>query len=253
MSFLKEWLFGPDDFDDGEDEDLDPILDPIVEKRRKEKFSEPLIYNNEFKEKKETAPKVNKEEPKKMVTVKETEKPKPKPTPSQDKSEEYVMTQIISPFSGLRVSEEEAPIVKKKAIRKKKFRTNNDELIPVISPFYGPDEEEEEKNDLEETKEYKKFVEPAPAVSKDETQEVPVIKEDVKEKKNDEVIDSVENRLRNIASLTEETQDDLKIIEERTGKFKLDFKTEEDSLIDEIDDNMSLDELMNLYEKKFKE
>ncbi|HAD23026.1 MAG TPA: hypothetical protein DCF47_02755 [Kandleria vitulina] len=66
-------------------------------------------------------------------------------------------------------------------------------------------------------------------------------------------MDSVENRLRNIASLTEETQDDLKIIEERTGKFKLDFKTEEDSLIDEIDDNMSLDELMNLYEKKFKE
>ena len=51
MSFLKEWLFGSDDFD--EDEDLDPILDPIVEKRRKEKFSEPLIYNSEFEEKKE--------------------------------------------------------------------------------------------------------------------------------------------------------------------------------------------------------
>lgn len=249
MSFLKEWLFGSDDFD--EDEDLDPILDPIVEKRRKEKFSEPLIYNSEFEEKKEPAPKAVKEEPKKVV-----EKPKAKPAPAQNKSEEYVMTQIISPFSGLRVSEEEAPIVKKKAIRKKKFRTNNDELIPVISPFYGP-EEENEKKDLEETKEYKKFEEPAvskPAV--DETQEVPVVKEEKKEKKekkNDEVIDSVENRLRNIASLTEETQDDLKIIEERTGKFKLDFKTEEDSLIDEIDDNMSLDELMNLYEKKFKE
>lgn len=250
MSFLKEWLFGSDDFD--EDEDLDPILDPIVEKRRKEKFSEPLIYNSEFEEKKEPAPKAVKEEPKKVV--KEVEKPKAKPAPAQDKSEEYVMTQIISPFSGLRVSEEEAPIVKKKAIRKKKFRTNNDELIPVISPFYGPDEEENEKKDLEETKEYKKFEEPAvskPAV--DETREVPVVKEEKKEKKNDEVIDSVENRLRNIASLTEETQDDLKIIEERTGKFKLDFKTEEDSLIDEIDDNMSLDELMNLYEKKFKE
>ena len=68
-----------------------------------------------------------------------------------------------------------------------------------------------------------------------------------------QVIDSVENRLRNIASLTEQTDDDLKIVEERTGKFKLDFKKKDDSLIDEIDDNMSLDELMNLYEKKFKD
>ena len=68
-----------------------------------------------------------------------------------------------------------------------------------------------------------------------------------------QVIDSVENRLRNIASLTEQSDDDLKIVEERTGKFKLDFKKKDDSLIDEIDDNMSLDELMNLYEKKFKD
>ena len=59
--------------------------------------------------------------------------------------------------------------------------------------------------------------------------------------------------MRNIASLTEQTDDDLKIVEERTGKFKLDFKKKDDSLIDEIDDNMSLDELMNLYEKKFKD
>ncbi|HAH75468.1 MAG TPA: hypothetical protein DCL62_04775, partial [Kandleria vitulina] len=79
MSFLKEWLFGSDDFD--EDEDLDPILDPIVEKRRKEKFSEPLIYNSEFEEKKEPAPKAVKEEPKKVV--KEVEKPKAKPAPAQ--------------------------------------------------------------------------------------------------------------------------------------------------------------------------
>ena len=49
----------------------------------------------------------------------------------------------------------------------------------------------------------------------------------------------------------------LKIIEERTGEFKLDFgqkkSEEQNSLIDEIDDNMSLDELMSLYEKKFKD
>ena len=52
-------------------------------------------------------------------------------------------------------------------------------------------------------------------------------------------------------------QDQLKIIEERTGEFKLDFGTndveKQNSLIDEIDDDMSLDELMSLYEKKFKD
>ncbi len=46
----------------------------------------------------------------------------------------------------------------------------------------------------------------------------------------------------------------LKIIEERTGEFKLDLnKEDEDSFIDEIEDSMSLDELMSLYEKKFKD
>ena len=60
--------------------------------------------------------------------------------------------------------------------------------------------------------------------------------------------------MRNIAHIVEEEQDQLKIIEERTGEFKLDFKNkDEDSFIDEIDDSMSLDELMSLYEKKFKD
>ena len=65
---------------------------------------------------------------------------------------------------------------------------------------------------------------------------------------------SVEQNLRNIANIVEEEQDQLKIIEERTGEFKLDFQNkDEDSFIDEIDDSMSLDELMSLYEKKFKD
>ena len=55
-------------------------------------------------------------------------------------------------------------------------------------------------------------------------------------------------------NIVEEEQDQLKIIEERTGEFKLDFQNkDEDSFIDEIDDSMSLDELMSLYEKKFKD
>ena len=68
---------------------------------------------------------------------------------------------------------------------------------------------------------------------------------------------TVEDNLRNIAKIVEEEKDQLKIIEERTGEFKLDFSGDEekkkDSLIDEIDDDMSLDELMSLYEKKFKD
>ena len=52
--------------------------------------------------------------------------------------------------------------------------------------------------------------------------------------------------------MTLESQENLKIVEERTGKFKHDMENE-DSLIDEINDDMSYDELMNLYEKKFED
>ena len=68
----------------------------------------------------------------------------------------------------------------------------------------------------------------------------------------DEVIDSVESRLKNLSTLTLESQEDLKIVEERTGKFKHDMENE-DPLIEEINDDMSYDELMNLYEKKFED
>ncbi|MFQ9071485.1 MAG: hypothetical protein ACLR43_01045 [Faecalibacillus faecis] len=66
---------------------------------------------------------------------------------------------------------------------------------------------------------------------------------------------TVEDNLRNIAKIVEEEQDQLKIIRSNR-EFKLDFgqkSEEQNSLIDEIDDNMSLDELMSLYEKKFKD
>ena len=83
--------------------------------------------------------------------------------------------------------------------------------------------------------------------------------EKTKKKKSEEIekLPTVEENLRNIAKIVEEEKDQLKIIEERTGEFKLDFSTNElekqNSLIDEIDDDMSLDELMSLYEKKFKD
>ena len=89
-------------------------------------------------------------------------------------------------------------------------------------------------------------------VKKEVKKEVEKPTEPVKAKQTEEI--SVENNLRNIASIVKEEQDQLRIIEERTGEFKLDFTTKNDNtFIDEIDDSMSLDELMSLYEKKFKD
>ncbi len=62
--------------------------------------------------------------------------------------------------------------------------------------------------------------------------------------------------MRNIASIIQEEENQLKLVEKRTGEFQFDFsnmKSEEPSLIDEIDDAMTLDELMSLYERKFKD
>lgn len=277
-SKLKNWLLGNDE-DDEED-----FLDPILEERRKEKVSTPVSYQAPVEEKKpapaikqpvretvkeaplQAAPQVNKPKPKpkpapapkpKSMPEKKVNKPKQK-APAAPAKDTYVMTQIISPMSGVSVSEEEAPVIRKKANRKKKFKMNNDELIPVISPIFGPEDEEEQASEVKKdkaapAKEKTPVKTEAPKKAKKEYKHAK--KEETpqrKPQKPDEVINNVEDRLKNIASLTEQTEDDMKIIEERTGKFKLDFKKEDDSLINEVDDNMSLDELMNLYEKKFK-
>ena len=129
---------------------------------------------------------------------------------------------------------------------------------PGCLNFAGPEDEEEQASEVKKdkaapAKEKTPVKTEAPKKAKKEYKHAK--KEETpqrKPQKPDEVINNVEDRLKNIASLTEQTEDDMKIIEERTGKFKLDFKKEDDSLINEVDDNMSLDELMNLYEKKFK-
>ena len=139
--------------------------------------------------------------------------------------------------------------VKKNSVKKSKKKDNS--LVQVISPYYGNFEEKEETDSeavltaVEDSKDFQ-----------DETNtdaEKTIEPEIVEEEK----LPTVEDNLRNIAKIVEEEQDQLKIIEERTGEFKLDFgqkkSEEQNSLIDEIDDNMSLDELMSLYEKKFKD
>ncbi|WP_249030436.1 hypothetical protein [Tannockella kyphosi] len=192
------------------EEYFEPVA-PVVEKRKQERFSEPLIYNDEVKE-----------EVKKPI-VKEVKK-------EPVKAEPYYMSQVISPILGPSAKTE---VESKKTVTKKKAKTYNSSLVTVISPFFGDEEEEDV------------FVE-----AKEEVVEV---KEEVVDPFENEP--TVEDNLRNYAKMIEEEQNELKIIEQRTGEFKLDFNSSSEekvpSLIDEIEDDMSLDELMSLYEKKF--
>lgn len=223
-----------------DDEDIFETVDPIVEKRRNEKFSKPLIYDEEFEEKNQ--------QPKQK---KEVSKPKPekteikaKPIEIEAEKKAYEMMDVISPMFGLAEEKKDKnpkQTTKKKSVKKAKKKDHS--LVQVISPFYGnfdhdDDVEEEVSNDAVLT-----------TASEQQT-------EDSQNDKPEEPM-TVEDNLRNIAKIVEEEQDQLKIIEERTGEFKLDFGTKstekQGSLIDEIDDNMSLDELMSLYEKKFKD
>ena len=226
-------------------------VDPVVEQRRKEKFSTPLIYDEEFKNE-ET------EKPKETVKVKPVEKPKvseSKKVIENEPEEIYRMSEIISPMRGVTKSKEPEKKVSKKNKVRPKRKLSDDELVPVLSPYFGNFEkkvEVETESKLTAIKEEKADIKEEKVVVKEEK---PKVEKKVSGETNG--LPTVEDNLRNIAKIVEEEKDQLKIIEERTGEFKLDFsKNEEkkkDSLIDEIDDDMSLDELMSLYEKKFKD
>lgn len=197
------------DVHEKEEKTIFDTVDPVVEQRRKEKFSAPLIYDED--EKQEEKKKVKKEVKKERI----------------QENIPYEMSQIISPIAGLKkskIDDSARPNPTPKKLKKKKI---DEQLMPVISPFYGMTDLEEEE----------------------------VIEEIVKiEKVEEKKEETVEDNLRNIANIIEEEKDQLRIIEERTGEFKLDFSNQNnDTFIDEIDDSMSLDELMSLYEKKFKD
>ena len=209
--------------DDEDKEEYFEAIDPVVEQRRKEKFSTPLIYDDEFEtQKEEKKPERKKVEETPILPVEET------PAKSG-----YQPLEVISPMRGAPASKNK---VVEKPVSKPKKRKYEDQLVPVISPYFGMFNDEKEKEVEEEA-----VIQPVTIKSEAEVEETPIT--------------TVEENLRNIAKIVEEEQDQLKIIEERTGEFKLDFgsvkQEEPTSLIDEIDDNMSLDELMSLYEKKF--
>lgn len=213
--------------EDEKDEFFEPV-DPVVEQRRKEKFSTPLIYddfeNQQIEKKKEIK---KKEINKKVVQKKEIKDDVVTTAPKSG----YQPMQVISPMSGVTGSKVKKNVTKKVKPKSKK-RNMDDQLVPVISPYFGSFNEEDEV-----------VMEDAVLQSVEEKKEITI-----------DEIPSVEENLRNIAKIVEEEKNQLKIIEERTGEFKLDFndnKEKSATLIDEIDDDMSLDELMSLYEKKF--
>lgn len=216
-----------------QDDDIFEV-DPVVEQRRKEKFSTPLIYDEEFKE--ETNEVDEKPAAKSKAKPKASES---KPVVEEKPKPVYQMSEVISPMNGIAKRKEPEKTIKTKKAVKPKKKKNADQLVPVLSPYFGNYEEkpvvesEAKLTSINEDKEKKKI------------------------SKEIEKLPTVEENLRNIAKIVEEEKDQLKIIEERTGEFKLDFSTNEiekqNSLIDEIDDDMSLDELMSLYEKKFKD
>ena len=230
-------------FKKSNDDDIFETVDPIVEQRRNEKFSKPLIYDEEFKKEEVTKKSEGQQIPKETTSknVKKVEKKVAKKEEPEVKKN-YEMMDIISPMFGMHEEKKETVrIVKKNSVKKPKKKDNS--LVQVISPYYGNFEEKEETDS--------EAVLTAVEDSKDFQDETNTDAEKTIEP------ETVEYNLRNIAKIVEEEQDQLKIIEERTGEFKLDFgqkkSEEQNSLIDEIDDNMSLDELMSLYEKKFKD
>lgn len=205
------------------EEAIEERIDPVIEQRRKEKFSSPLIYNEEHDE--------VKIEEKKTKAVEKVQVRKPKLDTAVTPI--YNMSEIISPMTGKKEKMDSTyrPAVKK--TKKKRVTNFKEQLVPVISPFYGAQEDQTEVD--EEL--------PAKKVT------VKVSKEKTENKKPD----SVTENLRNLANIIKEEENQLKIIEARTGEFQLDFSAvqgEEKTLIDEIDDEMTLDELMSLYEKK---
>lgn len=219
-------------------------VDPVIEQRRKEKFSTPLIYDEEFKEEiSQEQEQVPVSQPAPVSEEKETPKPKQKTKVNETKVvvEEkpkmvYQMREVISPMNGITKKKNVEPLAKSKKTVKPKKKQTTEQLVPVISPFFG---NYEEKTVTE------------PNVKLTSANEEVLVKKNPVNLNND--LPTVEDNLRNIAKIIEEEKDQLKIIEERTGEFKLDFSTEDaekkNTLIDNVNDDMSMNELMNLYEK----
>lgn len=231
-------------------EEEDPTPDLIVEKRRQEKVSskvQPVRVEPQQKTKTLVPEDLVVEKSEKTGVDKKANFDLKSQFVKDDKPkvEEYKMTQVISPIYGKcngNQTDDHKDEVKKKKIKAPK----EDGLINVFSPFYVPVEEEEEPVQKVEPKDI------IPDLSK-KVDQIKVASEAMAQPEPVEIKDeSVEDNIRNIAKMIDDTDADLKIIEERTGEFRLDFKESKKdttSVTEEIKDDTSLEELMNLYDK----
>ena len=131
-------------FKKSNDDDIFETVDPIVEQRRNEKFSKPLIYDEEFKKEEVTKKSEGQQVPKETTSknVKKVEKKVAKKEEPEVKKN-YEMMDIISPMFGMHEEKKETVrIVKKNSVKKPKKKDNS--LVQVISPYYGNFEEKEE-------------------------------------------------------------------------------------------------------------
>ena len=215
------------------EEPVEKTVDPIVEQRRKEKFSTPFIYGNEEnKVEKTNTITTNTTATSTTSANKKIVKPK---SEIGTTSSGYRMSEIISPFYG-RKEEPVAPKSKQTTPKKTQRRKSiEDQIVPVISPFYGAgnfyDDYEEEEEIIVPTAK-------AAATIKEEE-----IKKDTASF--------------NLNDILKQENDNLKIVEKRTGEIQLDIlnatTSTKNKKMDEIEDAMTLDELMSLYERKFKD
>ncbi len=213
------------------EEPIEERIDPVVEKLREEKFSTPLIYSEDEEEEEEVAPAKN--ENKNKRTNWET---KHNVAPTIDASN-YEMREIISPMKGREHVKQPADEPAKPV--KKRSYNQTDELYPVISPIRGAIQFEEETKIVEDK-------------SKGQKKAVKKIKSATNEDNRD--ASSTQN-LRDISKVIEDEKSKLKIVEASTGEFQLEFNDpsdDETAMIEEIGDEMTLDELLSLYEKNNK-
>lgn len=159
-----------------------------------------------------------------IVPVKKFEKFTPK------SSGEYVSKQIISPMRGIQKEQKEDKKENKKPVKKVK-----EEHFQIISPIKGRIPLKKE-----------------PAVIVEENNQKVVIKAVDKEEMRKTTDGSVTEELRSVSQMIDE-EADVKLVESKTGEFQIEFRDpvfDETSFNDEIDDNMTIDQLLDQYERR---
>ena len=257
--FIK--FFTAEDEEEDEFEEYEEV-DPVIEARRKEKFSQPLIYDEEDEKEEEI-----------QTQNRNTFVIDPVQHKTESKQTEYVIRDIISPFSG--VEKQYSSSAQKENDKEEHINIptynktkSSTKVNRIVSPYFGyeDDKEENKKEEVKETKvevvyENKTVVDEKVDNSltlehnlfDDQSIDEDKVKERQKELEKEFSTGQITQSIRNLSQMIAEEEENLKIIEGKTGEFQLKLDNNEDSLVDNVEDTMSLDDLMSLYEKKFKD